>query len=43
MGVKVISVLSDRDLELKSGCKGNSAFERSGSGVEKWVQREFRF
>ncbi len=35
MGVKVISVFSDRDLELKSECKGSSGFERSGSGVEK--------
>ncbi len=26
-GVKVISVLSDRDLELKSECKGSSGFE----------------
>ncbi len=33
----VIQVLSDRDLEFKSGCKGVQGLKGLRSGIEKWV------
>jgi hypothetical protein len=38
VGVKVLPVLSDRDMTLKMECKGSSEFELSGFGVEKRVK-----
>jgi hypothetical protein len=32
VGLKVIPVLSDLDLELKSECKGSAGFEAIGNG-----------
>jgi hypothetical protein len=38
VGVRVLPVLSDRDMTLKMECKGSSEFELSGFGVEKRVK-----